>query len=313
MLDVEGKLISSDSPTSTTILPTIACPTCSVSICTLCRQLIHPGLPCPQTDIDPLLAAQLEIWKIKRCPKCRSGVRRMFGCAHIECRCGAHFCFGCLSPINECDGQCEEDDYEEEEQDSLDEPDPDDLDGIIILSDVRMDLGNEPYNPIVDTWSCPHDFRRIYSLEDQSTTVRIPYSIRRHHNGPLDCQVCWKVLHPLRRPTQHGSFDSTIILDPPRGISTEPGWPTTLNGEPAWVCMGQHISCQQCPKDPVLHSRTSKYRCECSKCLKCKAVVKEEDKQLVGEEEKRERDTGYDCDCGMVVCGACKPGVELGY
>lgn len=237
----------------------------------------------------------------------------MFGCSHIECRCGAHFCFACLKPINECDGQCEDDDDYDDGENPVEATDPDDLDGMMAINGTELDFGNEPYNPIVDTWSCPHDFRPIYSLENQSVNERKPNGARRHHNGPLDCQVCWKVLHPLKPSTKLRTIDETLLLNPARGISTEPGWPTTTNGEPAWMCMGQHISCQQCPKDPLFYNRTSKYCCECSKCLKCKAAVKEEDKQLVEEEEKKERDTGYDCECGMVVCGACRAGVELGY
>ena len=83
------------------IKPHVACPTCAVSVCTKCRALRHIG-ECPESDLDPVLEEQLKKWKIKRCPKCRAGVRRMYGCSHIECRCGAHFCWECLLPINQC-------------------------------------------------------------------------------------------------------------------------------------------------------------------------------------------------------------------
>jgi predicted RNA-binding Zn-ribbon protein involved in translation (DUF1610 family) len=79
----------------------VACPTCGVAVCTNCRTLRHVG-ECPESDLDPALEEQLKKWKIKRCPKCRAGVRRMYGCSHIECRCGAHFCWECLLPINQC-------------------------------------------------------------------------------------------------------------------------------------------------------------------------------------------------------------------
>jgi hypothetical protein len=79
----------------------IACPACGVSVCTKCRSYSHIG-NCPESDIDPVLEEQLKKWKIKRCPKCRAGVRKMFGCSHVECRCGAHFCFECLLPIGQC-------------------------------------------------------------------------------------------------------------------------------------------------------------------------------------------------------------------
>jgi hypothetical protein len=81
--------------------PRVACPACGVSVCTKCRSLTHIG-ECPESGLDPALEEQLKKWKIKRCPKCRTGVRRMYGCSHIECRCGAHFCWECMLPINQC-------------------------------------------------------------------------------------------------------------------------------------------------------------------------------------------------------------------
>jgi hypothetical protein len=83
------------------IKPHVACSTCGVSVCTKCKSLSHIG-ECPESDLDPALEEQLKKWKIKRCPKCRAGVRRMYGCSHIECRCGAHFCWECMLPINQC-------------------------------------------------------------------------------------------------------------------------------------------------------------------------------------------------------------------
>jgi hypothetical protein len=92
--------IKNDNPKKD-IRPHAACPTCGVSICTKCKSLSHIE-ECSETDLDPVLEEQLKKWKIKRCPKCRAGVRRMYGCSHIECRCGAHFCWECMLPINQC-------------------------------------------------------------------------------------------------------------------------------------------------------------------------------------------------------------------
>lgn len=92
--------IQSTSPKKD-IKPHVACPTCGVSVCTQCRSLSHVDA-CPESDLDPGLEEQLRKWKIKRCPKCRAGVRKMYGCSHVQCRCGAHFCWECLLPINQC-------------------------------------------------------------------------------------------------------------------------------------------------------------------------------------------------------------------
>jgi hypothetical protein len=120
----------------------VTCLSCTTSICTSCHSFTHRG-PCAESDIDPELAASLKKWKIKRCPKCRTGVRKMFGCAHIECRCGAHFCYECLLPINICDGSCEDD---PDESDPLDHVfAEDDLDGRAGFHEGDgHEFGNEP-------------------------------------------------------------------------------------------------------------------------------------------------------------------------
>jgi hypothetical protein len=109
--DVRRTAVPPNDPTSTTSLlvshpkdelkPNVACPTCGVSVCTKCKSLSHIG-KCSESDLDPELEEQLKKWKIKRCPKCRAGVRKMYGCSHVECRCGAHFCWECMLPINQC-------------------------------------------------------------------------------------------------------------------------------------------------------------------------------------------------------------------
>jgi hypothetical protein len=287
-------------------IPLVECPTCNASICSSCRQLNHPGTPCPESDIDPFLAAQLEKWKIKRCPKCRAGVRRMFGCSHIECRCGAHFCFACLKPINDCDGQCEDEDYDSDAPQPMEVLEADDIDGQMVLNGTELNLGNEPYNPIVDNWTCTHNFRPIYQVSEGPSRNDHP-----HHNEPRECQLCWRVLYPVKPPSDKPDSSSPHV---PGGISTNPGWPTTLNGEPAWMCDGQHISCQRCPKDPVKAPEwTRKYHCECfTKCGKCEAAFSDKEATHTKAEEKKRRDTPYDCYCGMVVCGACREDMTMG-
>lgn len=101
-----GELNSSNftfSPQTSQLMEQVACTMCHDSVCTKCRSLMHDG-DCPESDMEPELEACLKELKIKRCPKCRSGVRRTLGCARIECRCGTRFCFHCLELS--CAGQC---------------------------------------------------------------------------------------------------------------------------------------------------------------------------------------------------------------
>ncbi|KAJ4993649.1 IBR finger domain-containing protein [Stagonosporopsis vannaccii] len=111
-------------------LPTpchIQCPKCESEICMDCRQIAHPGVLCANLDlgVDADTAALLKAWGYKRCPKCSQGLKRMYGCNHMECRCGAHFCWGCMKSRNECEGGCYEHEDDDDESDfEPDRPEP---------------------------------------------------------------------------------------------------------------------------------------------------------------------------------------------
>ncbi|KAF2686010.1 hypothetical protein K458DRAFT_416374 [Lentithecium fluviatile CBS 122367] len=112
-----------DSGVGTPTSPVIACPSCETEICTNCRDLAHANATCDPLEfgVDKATAELLQAWGYKRCPKCGNGLKRMFGCNHMECRCGAHFCWVCLkNQETGCDGGCyeeEDDDYSDEEPD----------------------------------------------------------------------------------------------------------------------------------------------------------------------------------------------------
>jgi hypothetical protein len=111
---------------STTIMK---CPQCSCSICRMCLQLSHLGECLPTIDIQ--LEAKLQTWNIKRCPGCQNGVRRMFGCNHIQCRCGLHFCWRCVTALGDCicfDAGEDSDDefFGNEDDDSMSDDDEED-------------------------------------------------------------------------------------------------------------------------------------------------------------------------------------------
>ncbi|EME89657.1 uncharacterized protein MYCFIDRAFT_78554 [Pseudocercospora fijiensis CIRAD86] len=96
------------------------CPTCLIAICVKCRQKAHPDTDCDTTELDheETLLAQ---YGYKRCPRCREGIKRMLGCAHVQCRCGAHFCWNCAKSIDDCMGDCVSDFDSEGEDEDMDE------------------------------------------------------------------------------------------------------------------------------------------------------------------------------------------------
>lgn len=137
-----------DSGIGTPKTPAVCCPKCETDICTNCRQSAHADEICKPLEfygIDEQTAELIKGWGYKKCPKCGNGVKRMFGCAHMECRCGSHWCWCCLQGLNECDGNCDDeddddDDYsqygpDEEEDVERNTPQPEDT----TPSDVNLD------------------------------------------------------------------------------------------------------------------------------------------------------------------------------
>lgn len=92
----------------------LLCPDCATAICTKCKDLAHPGQPCTANHGKDELIAMLKSFGYKQCPRCRSAVGKMYGCNHIACKCGAHWCWDCMRKIEDCNyDPCE--DYAEED------------------------------------------------------------------------------------------------------------------------------------------------------------------------------------------------------
>ncbi|KAJ4362035.1 hypothetical protein N0V83_010977 [Neocucurbitaria cava] len=130
-----------DSGIGTPNAATFGCPTCQATICAGCRQVAHPNSICnvEEFGIDAATAALLKSWGYKKCPRCGHGVKRMFGCNHMECRCGAHFCWVCMQHRDQCDGQC----YEEGEDEYYSDDEPDEPDQSVAQPN---EIGNTEQN-----------------------------------------------------------------------------------------------------------------------------------------------------------------------
>ncbi|KAI9846064.1 MAG: hypothetical protein M1837_004320 [Sclerophora amabilis] len=235
---------------------TILCPNCNASICCSCEN-VHPyGSPC--IGPDEAFEALLQRFNIKRCPKCRAGVRRMYGCSHMRCRCNAQWCWGCLEPIEKCGGCCDEEDgdYESGASDDLD------------CRDAGGDFGDEPSHSILDPWNCAHQWERVRLDSSSSSGKDGEMKTTSSKVASLDCHRCWTSLHPSieirgdeneshdaeagtqndTRRAQESTHDSNKGKSPARKDETTP------NPSEAWQCQCQLILCTRCKDDDVSSS-----------------------------------------------------------
>lgn len=114
------------------------CPSCKTDICGKCHQLSHGEDSCDlSTKAEE--AALLARFKIKQCPRCSCAIKKMHGCPHMVCACGAHFCWYCERSTDRCYGDCEgREDIENEEE----QGDEDDAADSVNDDDTRASSGN---------------------------------------------------------------------------------------------------------------------------------------------------------------------------
>jgi hypothetical protein len=214
-----------DSGIGTPKSESFACPTCQAGICVDCRQQAHPGSMCTMNEfgLDEETAKLLKEWGYKKCPKCGHGVKRMFGCNHMECRCGAHFCWSCMANINECGGGCYDDDDEYEEegdeygdngvaepgddgqdpatvQDTTDQAEPAMTAQTTIVerprnldagtaqywANTEFNFGDEPTDQPQAVWDCHHEFS-VYLI-----SLSTAFDSR---TTAMECVRCWNTIH----------------------------------------------------------------------------------------------------------------------
>lgn len=98
------------NPTCSTFLPSriakpdskgqVKCVQCDSTTCVECKVVVETANhTCTDADATKALLEQFEY---KLCPRCNAGVAKMYGCSHMRCQCGAHFCWDCTRPISVC-------------------------------------------------------------------------------------------------------------------------------------------------------------------------------------------------------------------
>ncbi|XP_014560684.1 hypothetical protein COCVIDRAFT_88624 [Bipolaris victoriae FI3] len=212
-----------DSGTGIPTSKTFACPACESSICSDCRLTAHPSSACNVSEfgIDEETTKLLKSWGYKQCPKCRHGIKRMFGCRHMSCRCGAHFCYNCMGNPDLCEGDCiDDEDYEHESDnesilESSESPETSSMQGEHRDTEARvapsaetvnldrgtasywagqaLDFGDEPGQDFADrAWNCFHFFKPYKIDLAQALTAD-------SSNATLECVKCWSTIYPVIR------------------------------------------------------------------------------------------------------------------
>ena len=90
------------------------CGDCDVRVCTSCHIQYHDGLTCAMYQLAKTGEESVDMWikerptTRKRCPKCKIGIEKTYGCNHMTCTaCNTHICWVCLayfSTGSECYG-----------------------------------------------------------------------------------------------------------------------------------------------------------------------------------------------------------------
>lgn len=252
--------------------PAFACPKCHIAICTSCKQIEHGDTPCDQTSADQELA-MLESFGYKRCPRCKAGVKKMYGCSHMQCLCGAHWCYRCQRSIDECDGACSGEDEEDDEEEYYSDEDPDgevddeppprlapaaagegtadappnlDAGGGGRWADGLHDFGDEPEEAFhMQVWSCSHKFSH-YRIVKEDALDRGDYL-------SMECNRCFTKVAPrppalsprtMMSRTSASSKDSSYGKWM-RAINTE----GEQRSETAWECSRcRVVTCESCKR-----------------------------------------------------------------
>ncbi|KAL3426434.1 IBR finger domain-containing protein [Phlyctema vagabunda] len=78
------------------------CPDCGAVTCYLCKQAEHDGRDCAEeSEFDATMELAMRMG-YQHCYDCDRVIERAGGCRHMECPCGAKFCYLCGGELDSC-------------------------------------------------------------------------------------------------------------------------------------------------------------------------------------------------------------------
>lgn len=322
----------------------VNCTECQNTTCVSCRVLVDPQVK-HQCVLADEATAMLVKFGYKSCPRCGSGIAKMYGCSHVRCHCGSHWCWECQRPIQicwqrPCEANMEDGDYYSENESQIEDEDEDD-------SVTTVSMIPQPENVTTQPQPTP-DAPETDSTQAAGPNLEVP-------DGSIDATTTVVPGEPVTtQPTVPIIADSLENLDD-EGADEWEGGDWDFGYEPVdeswdtWGCMhrlapvinqnvwGAHrnwtpsteqsgrltkrVDCQRCYRtvimvDPTAEAVTQEVRRKDSGCDVSEAVdaaeissatIKKEEKKKRKGKKKNERPELYNCTkCGMFYCLACK-------
>ena len=305
----------------------ITCESCKTTSCVNCKQVAASDHKCgPQGDRNTILKS----FQYKICPKCGTGVMRMFGCAHVRCMCGSHWCWDCQRPINACyakpcsrareDGETSQaGDTDVEESDSEADARPlhehqtqfvdfaplrdqlEDQEAAVPEAAIQAHMGAQPDTSAMDAHTIgtgqAHTDTHSRPAE-QHASQESPVPARGH-----DVDVFERPSEPPRiAPNDHQNpqpVDAIVNLDDPDGDEDWEGGDLNFGSEPAdeewdiWGCLHHFNKLDQekiSSKWLFDQSKDDDFELECMGCFRPMGKVKGKKQRELDKQKRKENE-----------------------
>lgn len=274
----------------------VDCPSCKTRVCTVCKDFDHPLSTLCKPKVDTELMAQLQAWDYRPCPRCGHFIRRMFGCTHMVCVCGEHFCWGCQKRVQDCEGgsPCDDEeypDYEDEASidilDELTEQSLFDIGDVNLFSDISdAGVNRDHEDEDDDSYEAYLRLRRAVEVDDNIGSTHVnTEDIRQSRPEPL--------INLDGGDPRQWEFNLDLGEEPGRDTHGSVVW----DGNHPWT------------KLELLPNLVGTHTVEvmCNMCWETVAEPAEKSRLL---DESMDGDRGLRClECRLVVCRDCQPAI----